>query len=220
MMALFHKIRMMSWGGALMTSAIMLCTAAAVAQGTAALQEPALTESAPQVTPVKASPAEQAEYQQRRGEQLLIALDNTYQHKTRLGNPGVKPEEVGSIVLTVWEHMLIEEWRAGATVRIPVPEEGEAHSGPTGLRELSLGGIVYANNSDWTIWLNGQRLKPDALPREVMDINVRKKYIELKWYDSSTNLIYPIRLRPHQRFNLDSRIFLPGTPAETAAAAN
>jgi hypothetical protein len=46
-----------------------------------------------------------------------------------------------------------------------------------------------------------------------MDIKVSRAYIDLKWFDGYTNKIYPIRLRPQERFNLDSRIFLPGTGA-------
>ena len=69
---------------------------------------------------------------------------------------------------------------------------------------------MYSQADNWVVWLNGQRVTPEAIPKEIMDIKVRKDYVELKWYDSFSNLIYPVRLQPHQRFNLDSRIFLPG----------
>jgi hypothetical protein len=32
----------------------------------------------------------------------------------------------------------------------------------------------------------------------------------MKWFDEYTNQVFPIRLRPHQRFNIDARMFLPG----------
>ena len=227
MQMIMHNVKMMGWGTALMISAAFIGTAA-VAQGVIEQQAaPAAAPAMPgtagqlttgQVTPTKASPAEQAEYRQKRDEQLLIALDKTFQHQSRIADPGVKPEEVGSLVLTMWEHLLIEEWRQTQNIDTRAPDPGEVKSGPTGLRELSLGGIIFRNREDWTVWLNGQRLKPDALPREVMDINVGKKFVELKWYDAQSNLIYPIRLRPHQRFNLDSKIFLPGTPPADVAA--
>ena len=73
--------------------------------------------------------------------------------------------------------------------------------------------FVYASGEDWVVWLNGQRVTPEAVPKQIIDIQVKNDYIELKWFDSWTNLIYPVRLRPHQRFNLDTRIFLPGTAA-------
>jgi hypothetical protein len=82
----------------------------------------------------------------------------------------------------------------------PPPEE----------RYVSLSGIAFNAKEKWTIWLNGERVTPDAIPPEVLDLKVFSKYIEIKWYDDYTNRIIPIRLRPHQRFNIDTRIFLPG----------
>jgi len=75
---------------------------------------------------------------------------------------------------------------------------------------VTLGGIVYKGDDDWTIWLNGERVTPSAVPKEVMDLQVYKDYIEVKWLDEYTNSIFPLRLRAHQRFNMDMRIFLPG----------
>lgn len=82
----------------------------------------------------------------------------------------------------------------------PPPEE----------REIALGGIVYTSGNDWTIWLNGQRVTPDALPKEIIDLKVQRHYIDVKWLDDYTQRLYPIRLRAHQRFQLDARMFLPG----------
>jgi hypothetical protein len=82
----------------------------------------------------------------------------------------------------------------------PPPEE----------REITLGGIVYVDGDDWTIWLNGKRVNPKAIPKEVIDLKVYKEYVEMKWFDDYTNQIFPLRMRTHQRFNLDARIFLPG----------
>ena len=79
-----------------------------------------------------------------------------------------------------------------------------------GIRELQLGGIMYQSAKDWVVWLNGFRVTPGALPDRVIDLAVHDDYIDLVWFDEYTNLVYPIRLRPHQRFNLDSRIYLPG----------
>lgn len=82
----------------------------------------------------------------------------------------------------------------------PPPEE----------REIALSGIVYEGEDDWVIWLNNQRVEPNAIPKEIIGLVVHKEYIEMKWLDDYTMQIYPIRLRPHQRFNLDTRMFLPG----------
>lgn len=81
---------------------------------------------------------------------------------------------------------------------------------PAEERDISLGGIVFNSARDWTIWLNGRRITPDALPKEVIDLRVFSEYVEMKWFDEYTNQIFPIRLRAHQRFNIDNRIFLPG----------
>ncbi len=89
-------------------------------------------------------------------------------------------------------------------------EAGEKVEPDIGIRELSLAGIVYRGEKDWVIWLNDTRVTPDAVPKEVMDLEVFKEYIQVKWFDQHTNSIYPVRLRPHQRFNLDMRIYLTG----------
>ncbi len=131
------------------------------------------------------------------------------------------PDEMESLLFTLWQHSLLREAKRlyqHATTRAPDPSEirraeqgGEMAPRPRGLREISLAGILYHGSENWVIWLNGQRVTPDALPKEVMDIKVHNDHIEVRWFDAYTNLIYPVKMRAHQRFNLDSRIFLPGT---------
>lgn len=77
-------------------------------------------------------------------------------------------------------------------------------------RNVSLGGILFYNESNWIIWLNEKRVTPKALPEEITDISVEKGAVKLKWLDKKTNTVYPIRLKPNQTFNLDARVFLPG----------
>ena len=89
-------------------------------------------------------------------------------------------------------------------------EEKELQLPPQEERFVTLGGIAYQSGKKWTIWLNGQRVTPEALPEEVLDLKVFKSYIEMRWYDQYTKRIMPIRLRANQRFHLDARIFLPG----------
>jgi hypothetical protein len=122
-------------------------------------------------------------------------------------NPQINVNTMSSLFLSDWEHDLITDARLGLTTSGPLPI---AETPDTGLRDISLGGIVFRSSSDWTIWLNNARVTPNAIPTQVMDIKVYKEYIELEWFDRSKNLIYPIRLRAHQRFNLDTRMFLPG----------
>lgn len=121
--------------------------------------------------------------------------------------PVVNVNKMSSLFFTVWEHDLILDARRGLTTRMPGSDDGVTTTGP---RDISLGGIVYRSAKEWTIWLNNLRVAPNAIPEEVIDLKVHKDYIEIEWFDSSTNQIFPIRLRAHQRFNLDTRMFLPG----------
>jgi hypothetical protein len=134
---------------------------------------------------------------------------------------GFNPDEFASLVFTYWEHIAIQDARRSrGLVRAPTEEElmrdlkdrndEERVKPPPEERDISLNGIVYRSAGDWTIWLNSKRVTPDALPEEIIDLRVFDEYIEMKWFDEYTNQVFPIRLRPHQRFNIDVRMFLPG----------
>lgn len=128
-----------------------------------------------------------------------------------------------SLLFLPGEHSALEAAKATFVAR-PVTEDevedalkdkGEslASTGPDlipSIREISLGGIMFNAPDDWIIWLNKEKITPGALPDEVMGLNVHKDYIELRWFDKQTNKIFPVRLRPNQRFNLDALLFLPG----------
>ncbi len=151
------------------------------------------------------------------------ALDNevTATNNDKRGNlkssSSFDVNKIPSLLFTYWQHKSIKdaEKNRGA-VRPPTQaeldalERGDEVKKDPGPREVALGGIVFTAKDDWVIWLNGKRVMPDAIPKEVMDLHVFKDYIELKWIDEYTNQIFPIRLRTHQRFNMDNKIFLPG----------
>ncbi|MBI4030660.1 MAG: hypothetical protein HY370_03195 [Proteobacteria bacterium] len=148
-------------------------------------------------------------------ELLRVGLQDAYQRKAKISPAQTEPRELKTLLFTPWQYALLQEAKIGFLARPPTAGElaasGDSEAArEMGIRELSLGGIVFFHGDKWTIWLNGQRVEPDALPEEIIDLKVRKEYVDLKWFDSYTNVIYPVRLRPHQRFNLDSRIFLPG----------
>lgn len=149
----------------------------------------------------------------------LVGMAST---KNMLRDSAMSPESMPSLFFTAWQHALLQEAKQLFITRPPTNTElasdGTVVSRPTGPREVSLGGILYSNKDSWTVWLNGVRITKDAIPKQILDIRVARQYIDLKWFDASTNLVFPIRLRPHERFNLDARIFLPGTGAETEAA--
>lgn len=126
-------------------------------------------------------------------------------------------ERMPSLFFTYWQHQAIKDAKnKRGVVRAPTQEELEAIERGDELeldperRYITLGGIVYKGEDNWTIWLNGKRVTPTAVPEEVLDLRVFKDYIEVKWIDDFTKQIFPIRMRAHQRFNMDMRIFLPG----------
>ncbi len=136
-----------------------------------------------------------------------------FEERIALSNPQINLDQIPSLFFTPAEQSLIEEARAGLTTRAPTDFElRQAQDGtvPMGPREVALAGIVYLSAGDWTIWLNGQKVTPNRLPPEILDIRVLKNSIRLKWFDAYTNQIFPIKLKTHQRFNIDTRIFLPG----------
>jgi len=118
--------------------------------------------------------------------------------------PKVSYRDLTPLLFTQGQYELIEDAREGNVVQ---SSDGEVPSGP---RDVSLSGIAYVSPNDWTIWLNNMRITPEAIPGNVLDLKVHESYIEIQWLDRYTNQVFPIRLRPHQRFNLDTRIFLPG----------
>jgi hypothetical protein len=149
-----------------------------------------------------------------------VATDPAVQTPATQYEGGINPNEIMPIVFSYWERAAVNDARnARGLVRPPTDEElmrgiknpqGEKVKPPPEEREIKLGGIVFVANNDWTIWLNGKRVTPDAIPTEVMDLKVYKEYVEMKWFDDYTNQIFPLRIRAHERFNIDTRIFLPG----------
>lgn len=139
------------------------------------------------------------------------------QERAQAKEPNIRIDQIPSLFFTSGEAALIASVRKGIIARPPT--EGEVNRASRdqgepnrvrGPRELVLGGIVYKSSSDWTIWMNEQKITPDRIPPEILDLRVRRDHIRIRWFDSYTNQIFPIKLKPHQRFNIDTRIFLPG----------
>lgn len=163
-----------------------------------------------QITNLNASKAEEKEDEPVFQGQEIIKLRDNLELQKRLSEITIEdPSDLRTLMFTLWQYQLLQDAKQGYISNL-TDESAEDYGTNSGLRELSLSGIAYKNAKTWTVWLNGERVTPEAIPLEVIDIKVRNEYVELKWYDSINNLVYPIRLRPHERFNLDSRIFLPG----------
>jgi hypothetical protein len=134
--------------------------------------------------------------------------------------PEVSIDQIGSVFLTSIEENVIIEARKGAVAGLPTDMEfdedqdlldANSNVRPMAPREVSLGGVLYVSSDDWVVWINSEKITPKNIPSSIIDIRVNKDFVKLKWYDIQTNQIFPIKLRSHQRFNLDSRIFLPGS---------
>lgn len=138
--------------------------------------------------------------------------------KREKGDDIYESSSIPSLIFTPSQYALLREARIGFHTRSPSLQDLERsadpndpnYRAPAALRDVKLGGIAFNTPDDWTIWLNGNRVTPDRLPTEIVDIHVYKDFIEVKWFDSVTNQVFPIRLRTNQKFNLDTRIFLPG----------
>ncbi len=149
--------------------------------------------------------------------ELKILKSIEVEIKKKKGNNIFERSSIPSLVFTPSQYALLREARIGFNTRIPTAQElaraGDPNDPnyrpPAAIRDVRLGGIAFNTPDDWTIWLNSSRVTPDALPSEAIDLRVYKDFIELKWFDVVTNQVFPIRLRMNQRFNLDTRIFLP-----------
>lgn len=124
--------------------------------------------------------------------------------------------QIPSLFFNPPQYALLREARIGFNTRIPTLQdlrdpanrENKGEKAPDIIRRLTLLGILYANDRDWVIYFNNQRLMPKNLPEDIADIKVTGDYVDLVWYDQLTNQPVSIRLRPGQTFDLDKKSFL------------
>lgn len=81
---------------------------------------------------------------------------------------------------------------------------------PEETRFIHLQGILFSSADKWVVYLNGMKITPEEKPNYIVQLNVTENYAEIQWYDEYTNKIIPVRLKPLQRFHMDSRTFVPG----------
>ncbi len=141
---------------------------------------------------------------------IIQEMDERSEKVSGLSRPGV----TFSLFFTPRELEMLNEARQGLLARMATDSELNAaqdgRSVPRGPREISVSGILYIDANDWVVWINNEKITPERIPPEITDIKVTKDSVRLKWFDAYTNQIFPIKLRTHQRFNIDTRIFLPG----------
>ena len=139
--------------------------------------------------PAQAQPAlEQGQPQQPAQAQASTeqeASEQTAQRQLRVFNAETYP----SLLFTYWEQVAIEDARnSRGQNRAPTDEElardlrreqdAQREMPPPEERDIALSGIAYEGYKNWTIWLNGKRVTPDAIPKEAIDLRVFKEYIE------------------------------------------
>ncbi|MCK5555609.1 MAG: hypothetical protein KAI76_05180 [Alphaproteobacteria bacterium] len=115
----------------------------------------------------------------------------------------------GSFFMTPMEIVTIQRALSGkassnATLKV-AKGEIPAH------RIIRVSGVVYRTADDWIVWMNGQKVTPEKLLPEIIDIKVKdSSKINLKWYDIGLNKVISITLRPHQTYDIPTGILLPG----------
>lgn len=183
----------------------------ASAQAQSVAEVPAPTESL--AGPVAAQASQQVE------PEILVLKSIEEEMKVKFRDKLFKKSDIPTLVFSPSQHALLNEARIGFNTRLPtnaelnqaLPDPSDPnYRPPPAVRVLTLGGIVFNNPDSWTIYLNNKRVTPEAMPSEAVDLRVYKEFIELRWFDIQTNQIFPVRLRPNQKFNLDGRMFLPG----------
>lgn len=124
----------------------------------------------------------------------------------------VKRAFTRSLFFTNAELVQIVKLRNGQQVNI---DETGAATGEVipQVRTITLTGVLYKNPNDWLIWLNGQKLNPRNLFKEIVDIEVYKdSRVRLKWYDIGLDGIIEITMRPHQKYDIVTGLLLPVPP--------
>lgn len=127
------------------------------------------------------------------------------------------PANIPSLIFSPTQQSLLNSARQGLTtigtgvegLEEEIGAQGTLTAAPS-VTSIFLSGIVFNGKDNWTLWLNGARITPKTLPKEIIDINVNQEFVELKWFDAATNQIFPVRLRPNQKFDFEQKTFLPG----------
>lgn len=128
---------------------------------------------------------------------------------------GLTPEELnapfrGSFFLTPLEIVAIQQALMGQPVNARVLSTPTSQQNIPAVRVIRVSGVVYHKPKDWIVWMNGQKVTPDNLLPEIVDIKVRETSdVHLKWYDVGLNKVIAITLRPQQTYDIVTGILLP-----------
>ncbi|MCC7038565.1 MAG: hypothetical protein IT560_14850 [Alphaproteobacteria bacterium] len=115
-----------------------------------------------------------------------------------------------SLFYTKQDLVQISKALNGQSVNIDAPVTGGSGEMIPQVRTITLTGVLYKGPGDWLIWLNGQKLNPRNLLREIYEIEVFKdSRVRLKWYDIGLDGVIDVTLRPHQKYDIVTGLLLP-----------
>lgn len=115
-----------------------------------------------------------------------------------------------SLFYTKQDLVQISKALNGQSVNLDTPVSGGAGEVIPQVRTITLTGVLYKGPGDWLIWLNGQKLNPRNLLREIYEIEVFKdSRVRLKWYDIGLDGVIDVTLRPHQKYDIVTGLLLP-----------
>lgn len=77
------------------------------------------------------------------------------------------------------------------------------------VRRIKLTGMSYVSQTNWIIWLNGQKVTPFLQPKELKDIRVEPGVVHLWWFDIGANKVLFLSLRPHEIYDIVTGVTLP-----------
>lgn len=115
-----------------------------------------------------------------------------------------------SLFYTKQDLVQISKALNGQSVNLDTPISGGGGEVIPQVRTITLTGVLYKGPGDWLIWLNGQKLNPRNLLREIYEIEVFKdSRVRLKWYDIGLDGVIDVTLRPHQKYDIVTGLLLP-----------
>jgi hypothetical protein len=117
---------------------------------------------------------------------------------------------VGSFFLSPIEIATLQQALMG---KVATPETLAVDKKPVAAtnRVIRISGVLYRSAGDWIVWMNGEKVTPQKLLPEILDIQVENSsYVRLQWFDAGLNSVISITLRPHQTYDIVTGILLPG----------
>ena len=116
----------------------------------------------------------------------------------------------GSLLFSPMEVAAIQQAEAGAAPGHAILDAGKNQVVIPARRVITLSGIVYRSSNDWVAWINGKKVTPADLLPEIVEINVERERVRLKWFDIGINGVISISLHPHQTYDIVTGVLLPG----------